>query len=253
MEKYVYNDWNNKNIHLVNVSNRRDFSPKIQSMIDMPLLKKTIECGISVLMDEEISLYENQYAGFKIFAISISFIDMGPNLLAKPFIYEIINVCKPFNNLATPEENIVKFSYLLKNIIYPHFGITRYPQFEYTKNSNDGILSKYYDIIIHLNLEMKGNNFDIYYKEAIIGKVELNIIQSEIEMKHIEIEAPHRKKGIATAAIAYIMEILAARYAPVNPFIYFISDERVNTIAVRLHFYKYGDNFKRLCRIFNYF
>jgi hypothetical protein len=78
----------------------------------------------------------------------------------------------------------------------------------------------------------------------------LEIITYEIEIKHILLEPNHRKKNISASAIAYLLEILGARYAPLNPIIFF---KQLESMAEKLLFHKikHGDTFiyKRLCRL----
>lgn len=241
-ENYTGTNFNTKELW-PSLGNIRKVTPSIEAMIDTIELKKIIDAGINTILEEKITLYENQYAGFKLFNILVYFENMGPNILAKPIISEIFQ-----SHINQANDKLKQF--LIDSIIYPHFGIKKFPKFEYTYNSKDGPLSKYYNIVIRLNIDIRNNNhFDIYYDDNKIGNIELGIIQSEIEIKHIEINESYRKKGLGTASVAYVLEILGARYAPINPFIYFIHNNNMNSIIINLHFQKSANSFRRLCRI----
>ena len=98
--------------------------------------------------------------------------------------------------------------------------------------------------------EKKNNLFYIYFNEKKIGHIELEIIDYEIEIKHIELDVDHRNKKLSAPAIAYLLEILGARYAPLNPIIFF---KQLESIAEKLEFYKIKKEnhyiYKRLCRL----
>ena len=77
--------------------------------------------------------------------------------------------------------------------------------------------------------------------------IDLIILNTEIELKHIFLEPQHRQKKYSILAIAKLMEILASKYAPINPT---ITLTKLESIAIALKFYKYMNVFTRLCRIF---
>jgi RimJ/RimL family protein N-acetyltransferase len=121
------------------------------------------------------------------------------------------------------------------------------------KNCNNGSLSIFYEHITDISIvidEKKCNMFNIIFGEKNIGHIELEIIKNEIEIKNIFLDSEYRKKNISASAIAYLLEILGARYAPLNPIIYF---KQLESIAEKLNFHKIKkDNYyiyKRLCRL----
>jgi hypothetical protein len=239
--------------HYIYPDDIRKFDEKMQAQIDMKLFHETIDAGVDLLISEQITLYENQYAGFKLFSIMTSIDAAANGKLSKPSIMEIFN-----SKASYDSHSVLQYT---NNIIFPHFGIDlpkfanidMVPYIYKTHNSSDGILSPHYDAVRNLFIKINGKHFDIYLYLALnnalskIGKIEITVLHSEIEIKHIFLEEQYRKKGYSTAAIALLMEILAARHAPINPL---ITIAKLEKIAVSLHFYKNNKNiFERLCRI----
>ena len=130
----------------------------------------------------------------------------------------------------------------------------------HTKNNNDGPLSPYFNVLKHIYL-ISDTELEIYEfgnecnkikdTKIKIGKISLVFHKNqEIEIKHIELDKIYQNKKIGTAAIAQVLEILAARTAPLNIMVFFISKlENMQKIGHNLKFHKQGDEFSRLCRI----
>jgi RimJ/RimL family protein N-acetyltransferase len=214
-------------------------------IIDPHTLQENYYACTQLLLNNA-TLYPEQHSGFHKYGILYSLYIINGKII--PYVSEIFSIIKNelFNDI-----NYINF--IGKNIILPHFGIIKKSIPYMTNNSNDGALSKFYEHIIHMSItidEKKNNLFYIYFNEKKIGYIELEIIDYEIEIKHIELDTTHRNKKLSAPAIAYLLEILGARYAPLNPIIFF---KQLESIAEKLEFHKIKkDNYyiyKRLCRL----
>ena len=138
--------------------------------------------------------------------------------LATPSIEEIFNI-----NLL---DNYLKYAF--DNIIFPHFGIP-------------SVIAD--NIPMRLQLGKKINTFDVVKNGVKTGHISVDIIGTEINIKDIEIDDIN--------AFIQLMQILSARYAPINPTIIIGEniDAKLNHIIKQLNFTKQNNIFKRPCRI----
>ena len=200
--------------------------------------------GTQLLLNNA-TLYPEQHSGFYKYGILHSLYQIDGKII--PYISEIFSIIK------NESHGIEYVNFIGKNIALPHFGIIPKSIPYMTHNSKDGALSKFYDQVINLSIVIdknKSNLFHIYLHSQIIGHIKLEIISYEIEIKHIELDPKHQKQKISTPAIAQLLEILGARYAPLNPIIFF---KQLESIAEKLEFHKIKHKdifiYKRLCRI----
>jgi hypothetical protein len=214
-----------------------------EQSIDKQSLDENLKACVYLLINNA-QIYTEQYSGFHKYGILNSLYKIGDKII--PYISEIYSMTK---NMTQIDD----INFIGKNIILPHFGIMQNGVSYMTHNSNDGALSKFYNNIIHMAItidEKKNNLFYIYFNEKKIGHIELEIIDYEIEIKHIELDVAHRNKKRSAPAIAYLLEILGARYSPLNPIIFF---KQLESIAEKLEFYKIKKEghyiYKRLCRL----
>jgi hypothetical protein len=218
-----------------------EFKSTKKHTIDEIALTENIRSCVYLLLNMA-RLYPEQHAGFHRYGILNSLCITDGKII--PYISEIYSIMS----------NAINIDFVGKNIILPHFGIIpKSIPYYMTQNCNDGPLSKFYDHVIHISIIIdtnKNNLFHIMFDDNNIGHIELEIVAYEIEIKHIHLDPKHRKKNISASAVAYLLEILGARYAPLNPIIFF---KQLESIAEKLSFHKikHGDIFiyKRLCRL----
>jgi hypothetical protein len=215
-------------------------------IIDPHSLQENIQSSAQLLLNNA-TLYPEQHAGFRQYGILHTLYTIDGKII--PYISEIFSIIK------NESHGIQYVNFIGKNIALPHFGIIPKSIPYITHNCKDGALSKFYDQAINLSIVIdknKSNVFHIYLHSNIIGHIKLEIISYEIEIKHIELDSKHQKQKLSTPAIAQLLEILGARYAPLNPIIFF---KQLEFIAEKLDFHKikHKDEFiyKRLCRIKN--
>jgi len=241
--------------------------PEYIKLIDIDKYNNAIDTHINYIISNTNKLYPEQNAGYTILSIFINFHEN------KNYEYTISSVSS-----LSLMNNIINNSFIVENIIYPHFGIIKKPHTKFIHNSNDGALSIFYEEMKHLSGILENNIFTIYWSDNNnisnnnisnnkignnkigdnkIGHIEL-IIGDEIEIKHILLDLKYRSKQhsikhISSASIAYLLEILGARYAPFNPMVVF---KHLEHIASKLEFHKikYKEEFiyKRLCRLQKY-
>jgi RimJ/RimL family protein N-acetyltransferase len=219
----------------------KEFNLTKNHTIDEVSLDENIKSCVYLLLNMA-RLYPEQHAGFHKYGVLNKLCIIDGKII--PYISEIFSIM----------HNYINVDFIAKNIILPHFGImAKTIPYYMTQNCNDGPLSKFYDQVINMSIIIdnnKNNLFNIIINGKNIGHIELEIITHEIEIKHIELDPSHRKKNISASAIAQLLEILGARYAPLNPIIFF---KQLESIAEKLLFHKikHKDEFiyKRLCRL----
>ena len=191
----------------------------------MKLFHNNINTAIQIILNANISLYAEQNAGFRIFGIFMDYSLDDTNDKAIPIIEEIFKISVLEHHLK----------YAFETIIFPHFGI---PSITHMNN-------------LHLQMGKKVNTFDVFKMDKKIGHIEIDIIGIEVNLLSIEIDNDH-KQSHAIEAIVQLMQIVSARYAPINPTI--LIDVKLNviykSIIKKLNFIKQNNVFKRPCRMF---
>jgi ribosomal protein S18 acetylase RimI-like enzyme len=219
---YAHSDFFNEKIHILSELSDIEFD-SITDKIDMDLFHNNINAAIDIILNANISLYAEQNAGFRIFGVFMDYSLDNISRKAIPIIEEIFNI-----NVL---EHHLKYAFDM--IIFPHFGI---PSITHMDN-------------LHLQMGKKINTFDIFKMDKKIGHIEIDIIGTEINLLSIEIDNIERPYAIN--AVIQLMQILSARYAPINPTI--LIDAKLNviykSIIKKLNFVKQNNVFKRPCRV----
>ena len=201
--------------------------------------------------------YAESNAGFLIFSTRVLLTNNGdPYILNN---YKIVYYTQYSNLFSTKY-----FNWIANNVIFPHFGISPYlPALAISHDSN-GPLHSYMHILKNVTLyfihdyeliicNVTTNTTNIVATTTNkIGKILLKYHEKEkkIEIVHIEIDKFNQNKGIGTAVIAQLLEILAARTAPLNLLTFFTTKlENMTKIAYNLHFNKQENIFSRFCRL----
>ena len=232
---------------------------EIKKLINIEKLNTIIKFISNCLISVNMKPYAESNSGFLIFCSNIVFDHTGTPYIKVIYDY-IIFIIK---NIYNDQFNQKYFNWITNSVIFPHFGIKCDTIIcNASKNTNDGPLSSYYHTLNTLSIYFTSENEleidnTIDGKTTKIGKILLKFstctstnISSEIEIKHIELNSTSQNKKIGTASIAQLLEILAARTAPYNIMVFFISKlENMIKIAHNLHFHKQDDKFSRLCRV----
>ena len=215
--------------------------------INKDKLNKLIHTISNGMVNVGMKPYAESNAGFLIFSTRVLLTDNGD-----PYILNIYNIVyhTQYSNLFSTKY----FNWIANNIIFPHFGISSYLPALAISHDGSGPLHSYMHILKNITLY-----FIHDYECSIvanttnkIGKILLKYNEKEmkIEIVHIEINKFDQNKGIGTAIIAQLLEILAARTAPLNLLIFFTTKlENMTKIAHNLHFNKQENIFSRFCRV----
>ena len=184
-------------------------------------LNSYIEDIAENIIQEDAAPYSESNSGFTLISPIIDFILKENKYIPQiRYIYTHIGI-NGFNDAAYQDAfSKYYYDFLIKNIIYPHFGLQSEIRPILPKRCVINTeLNVHADIIaaLHLQFNAKRTHIDIYYNAEKIGNISLNIDDiTVIILSHIEINLQYRKKNIAVNALFILMEILAAYYAPLN-------------------------------------
>jgi len=195
---------------------------------DINVYNTAVARQIQIIISNTAKLYPEQHAGYSFFSI---FVCAG----------KILEVSSPnnINNIHT----IKDMEFICRTVILPHFGISPRP-ISISYNCGNSI----YDPTISLST-IDEKKYAIDKSGNTIGYIELSISDGgKIEITHIFLEPQYRDKKISTAVISQLLEILGARYAPLNPIVFF---KHLAHIAAKLHFQPNEKIYSRLCRVYN--
>jgi hypothetical protein len=218
----------------------------------------------NLVVESDFIPFPESNAGFTNFVILAKFIQSANNTYT-PIIDQIFNNTQIHNLQISNKENekLINdfskefYSIIKDGIICPHFGINTHSlQRPNAIHSNNKLIDA--KLISELYLEFNSNrdNIKIYINGHQCGHIKLDLKLEDliVNLSHIEIDAPHRRKKIALHSIFILMDILAAYYAPDIISLQFNSDFiAMHSIAYKLNFQttsleKKSHIFIRLCR-----